>query len=35
VRPLITNVLPLEETREGFEMMHEKRGNPLKIMIKP
>jgi len=35
VRPLITNVLPLEETREGFEMMHEKRGNQLKIMIKP
>ncbi len=35
VKPLITNVLPLEKTREGFEMMHEKKGNPLKIIIKP
>ncbi len=35
VRPLITNILPLEKTREGFEMMHEKKGNPLKIMLKP
>jgi L-iditol 2-dehydrogenase len=35
VKPLITNVLPLEKTREGFELMHEKKGKTLKIMLKP
>jgi len=35
MKPLITNVLPLEKTREGFELMHEKKGKTLKIMLKP
>ena len=35
VKPLITNVLPLEKTKEGFEMIHEKKGKALKIILKP
>ncbi len=35
VKPLITNILPLEKTQEGFELMHEKKGKTLKIMLKP
>ncbi len=35
VKSLITNVLPLEKTQEGFELMHGKKGKTLKIMLKP
>jgi 2-desacetyl-2-hydroxyethyl bacteriochlorophyllide A dehydrogenase len=35
VKSLITNVLPLEKIQEGFELMHEKKGKTLKIMLKP
>jgi L-iditol 2-dehydrogenase len=35
VKPLITNVLPLEKTKEGFETIHEKKENALKVIIKP
>jgi 2-desacetyl-2-hydroxyethyl bacteriochlorophyllide A dehydrogenase len=35
VKPLITNVLPLEKTKEGFEMIHEKKGKALKVIVKP
>ncbi len=35
VKPLITNVMPLEKVKEGFEMLSEKRGNVLKIILTP
>jgi 2-desacetyl-2-hydroxyethyl bacteriochlorophyllide A dehydrogenase len=35
VKPLITNILPLEKTKEGFEMIHEKKGKALKVIVKP
>jgi L-iditol 2-dehydrogenase len=34
-KPLITNVLPLDKTKEGFEIMHEKKGKALKVILKP
>ncbi|MBS7614486.1 galactitol-1-phosphate 5-dehydrogenase [Candidatus Bathyarchaeota archaeon] len=33
VKRLITNVMPLEKVKEGFEMLSEKRGNVLKIIL--
>ena len=33
--PLITHVFPLERIREAFQMIVEKRGNPIKVVIKP
>ena len=35
VKPLITNVLPLEEVKTGFEMLHQKKHGVLKILLKP
>jgi len=35
VKPLITNVLPLEEVKTGFEMLHQKKHGVFKILLKP
>lgn len=33
VKSLITNIMPLEKVKDGFEMLSEKRGNVLKIIL--
>ncbi|MEM2888167.1 MAG: galactitol-1-phosphate 5-dehydrogenase [Candidatus Bathyarchaeia archaeon] len=33
VKSLITNIMPLEKVKDGFEMLSEKRGNILKIIL--
>jgi len=35
LKPLITHVFPLEQIKEAFQMIVEKRGNPVKVIIKP
>lgn len=35
VKPLITHVFPLEKIREAFQVILEKRGNPVKVIVKP
>lgn len=35
VKPLITNKLPLEKTKEGFEILSEKKEKALKIILSP
>ena len=35
VKPLITNILPLDEVRKGFELLHEKKEGVLKVLLKP
>ena len=35
VKPLITNVLPLDEVKKGFELLHEKKEGAFKVVLKP
>jgi len=35
VKTLITNVLPLNEAKTGFKLLHEKLGKVLKVLLKP
>ena len=35
VKPLITNVLPLDEAKKGFELLHGKTDRVLKVLLNP
>jgi len=35
IKPLITNVLPLDEAKTGFKLLHAKVGKVLKVLLRP